>query len=267
MNTRRVKSEGRNPKAERNPKSEIRIRPSGFGISSDFGLRISAFPRQAFTLIEIVLALAVSAIVLAAIGGVFFSAMRLRERTTAMLDEAAPLQQAVAFLRRDLKGAVPPGGTLAGAFQSGVVSGNLGQNSGIEFYTTTAAINDATPWGDIQKVTYQLQDSANSLRTGGKDLIRSVTHNLLATGVEEAEDQWLMGNVQDLQFAYYNGSAWNDTWDSTLGNTNLPTAVRVRLQLVSDAGALNRAQDPIELIFPLVAQARTNQVATAGGSQ
>jgi hypothetical protein len=37
---------------------------------------------------EVLLALAISAILLAAIGGIFFSAARLRERTTAMLDAA-----------------------------------------------------------------------------------------------------------------------------------------------------------------------------------
>src|SRR6266542_2408180 len=112
-----MKSEGRNPKAEGNPKSEGRIRNSEFGLLSDFGFRPSDFAHhstQAFTLIEITLALAVSAIVLAAIGGVFYSAVRLRERTMAMIEEAAPLQQAISFLRRDLKGAVPPGGVLAG---------------------------------------------------------------------------------------------------------------------------------------------------------
>src|SRR5438477_10836862 len=114
-----MKSEIRNPKSEGNPNSEIRIRTSEFARPvqlghSAFGFRPSDFLRRsrAFTLIEITLALAVSAIVLAAIGGVFFSAIRLRERTMAMMDAAAPLQQTVTFLRRDLKGAVPPGGTL-----------------------------------------------------------------------------------------------------------------------------------------------------------
>jgi type II secretion system protein J len=198
---------------------------------------------------------------------VFYSAVRLRERTMAMVDEMAPLQQAVSLLRRDLKGAVPPGGVLAGSLQSGVVSGNLSQNDGIEIYTSTGTLSAAGPWADIQKVTYQLQDSTTGPRSGGRDLIRSVTRNLLSTSAEEADDQWLMGNVQDLQFAYYDGTNWRDSWDSTTGGTNLPTAVRVRLQLGADAGAGSRSADPIELVFPLVAQSRTNLIQTAGGTQ
>src|SRR5438552_3985913 len=179
-------------------------RPPGSFPPSDFGFRISDFLRPsafgfrtssrcAFTLIEMLLALAVSAVILAAIGGVFFSAMRIRERTTAMLDQSAPLQQAITLLRRDLKGAVPPGGVLAGSLQSGVVSGNLSQNNGIEIYTSTAIINDAAPWGDIQKVSYQLEDPVNGSRSFGKDLIRTVTRNRLSTTAEEAIDHRLMG--------------------------------------------------------------------------
>ena len=76
-----------------------------------------------------------------------------------------------------------------------------------------------------------------------------------------------MGNVQDLQFAYYDGANWRDSWDSTIGGTNLPTAVRVRLQVAPDQNAVSRSSDPIELVFPLVSQSRTNVTQVAGGAQ
>jgi hypothetical protein len=151
--------------------------------------------------------------------------------------------------------------------QSGVVSGNLSQNDGIEIYTTTATLGENAPWGDIQKVTYQLQDSTTGPRSAGRDLIRSVTRNVISTTTEESEDQWLMGNVQDLQFAYFDGVDWRDSWDTTIGGTNLPTAVRVRLQLATDQSGVNRASDPIDMVFPLICQSRTNLTQTAGGSQ
>src|SRR5262245_62387354 len=71
-----------------------------------------------FTLMEVLLALAVSAVILSAIGGVFFSALRLRDRTTAMLDDAAPVQRTVSTIRRDLQGAAAPNGDLTGLFRS-----------------------------------------------------------------------------------------------------------------------------------------------------
>jgi len=97
---------------------------------------------SAFTLMEVMLALMVSAIVLAAIGGVFYSAIRLRDRTAAMLDESTPLHQALSFLRRDLQGALPPGGpyALVGDFKNEQLSGGIGQNFHIQFFTSTGMI-------------------------------------------------------------------------------------------------------------------------------
>jgi len=215
---------------------------------------------------EMLLALAVSAIVVAAIGGVFYSALRLRERTAAAVDQAAPLRQALAVIRRDLQGVLPPSGLLAGDFKTGASSGGAAQGAGLQFYTSTGAMKDDAPWGDIQQVIYELRPSSQPARAAGNDLIRSVTRNLLGTAPEPAE-QWLMGNVQSLEFSCYDGASWLPSWDTTLGNTNLPAAVRIRIQLASDNGADARNQEPIEMVIPLVSLSRTNQTQSAGGGQ
>jgi hypothetical protein len=209
---------------------------------------------------EMLLALAVSAIVLAGIGGVFYSAVRLRERTAALVDASAPLYQALAFLRRDLRGVMPPGGILAADFRSGAISSGLIQGYGLQFSTTTGIIKDDAPWGDIQDVVYELRDPTERNYTGGKDLIRSVSRNLLPTTTQDATEQWLLGNVQSLEVACFDGFEWRESWDSSLGDTNLPVAVRVRIQLVGDSSADNRSRQPIELIVPLGIQSRTNAV-------
>jgi general secretion pathway protein J len=225
-------------------------------------LRHDTTAAHAFTLMEVMLAMAVFAVVLVAMNGVFFSALRLRARTSAALDETATLEQALTVMRRDLAQAVPPGGVLAGSLQSGVVGGALNQNNGLELFTATGSLSDATPWGDVQKVTYQLQEAANPAGASGKDLVRGVTRNLLSI-TEEPEYQWLLGNVEQLEFAYYDGSTWRDSWDSTAGETNLPAAVRVRVQLAKAGGQGGlREREPIELIVPLMAQARTNAAAS-----
>ncbi len=210
---------------------------------------------SAFTLIEMLLALAVSAIVLAGIGGVFYSALRLRERTAALVDEAAPLYQAFSLMRRDLQGAIGPGGVLAAEFKSGAGSG-MQQGSGLQFSTTTGNLKSDVPWGDVQEVAYELRDSNG----GGKELVRSVTRNLLTTTTLESEDQFLLGNIRSAEFACYDGMDWRDSWDSSMGDTNLPVAVRIRLNMAGDNAADNRNRQPIEMIFPVLTQSRTNSV-------
>ena len=215
----------------------------------------------AFTLVEMLLALAVSAIVLAGIGGVFYSAIRLRERTAALVDESAPLYQAFGVLRRDLRGAIGPGGVLTGDFKSGAINSTMVQGYGLQFCTTTGSLKDDEPWGDVQEVVYQLRDSTDRNSPNGKELVRSVSRNLLSTTTPESDDQFLLGNVQSLEFACYDGLDWRDSWDSSLGDTNLPVAVRIRIQLATDNLADNRNRQPIEMVFPIETQSRTNAAA------
>src|SRR5260370_20827343 len=108
-------------------------------------------PARGFNLIEVLLAVTVFAIVLAAINTVFYSALRLRARTSAALDESAPVEQTLNVMRRDLQAAVGPGGVLAGDFKSGSVSSGLGlgQASAIEFYTAPGGLRGDPARGDI----------------------------------------------------------------------------------------------------------------------
>jgi general secretion pathway protein J len=215
-----------------------------------------------FTLIEMILAVGVSAIVLVAINAVLFSALHLREVTQAAVDEATPLTQALTILRRDLQCAVPPepNGVLTGDFKTGnVTSLGLSQPVGVEIYTATAALHDNEPWGDIQRVTYELKDTADHT-AAGKDLVRSVTRNLLSSTTLDVQDQPLLSGVESVKFSCFDGSQWLDTWDTTdttTSDTNLPVAVRVLIQMAGNNTDNTRPQ-PVQILVPIDSQSRTN---------
>ena len=208
-------------------------------------MKIKKNSRHAFTLIEMVLAIGVAAIVLVAINAVLFAALRLRDATSAVVDAAAPVDQTMTFLRRDLECVVTPtNGTskiLSGDFRVGNVSSpGLPEPVAIEMFTATGALSDNAPWADIQRVTYELKQSADRSATG-KDLVRSVTRNLLTLTTPEVEDQLMMSGVASIKFSCFDGSQWQDTWDTTSltsVNTNLPVAVRVDIQLAGDRNAV-----------------------------
>jgi type II secretory pathway component PulJ len=204
----------------------------------------------------------VSAIVLAAIGGVFFSAIRLRDRTSALLDQALPLEHAVTLLRRDLLGAMPPGGAMAGDFRL-LSAGGLSQSSSLTFSTTTGTISDNAPWADIQEVTWELREPALGRRAAGSELVRRISRNLLSPTDVLPDEERILGNVENLEFSFYDSSGWRDNWDTVLTDTNLPSAVRVRFQLVANENSGGGAmREPFELIVPLVSQSRTNTIAS-----
>ncbi len=223
-------------------------------------------PRRAFTLIEVLIAVAAFAIVLAAINSVFYAALRLRNKTAMALDEALPGQQAVAIIQRDLANLAVPGGVLSGQLQTSATK-ILPNQISPDFYTSTGFVDETSPWAEIQRVSYALVPSTN--RNGGKDLFRAVTRNLLpVTAQEQPVLQWLMTGVQNMAFLFYDGAQWRDSWDSTTPDTttglsnNLPRAIKVQIQLAPEQTA--RAASllaPIELIVPVSVQARTNQTS------
>jgi len=243
-----------------------------------------------FTLFEVLLATAIFAIVLIAINTVFFAALHLRRSVSDALDRSVPLNQALALMRRDLQNAVPPGGVLAGNFRMGGPVGMLGststtgtgtgstaagamgsaaggsafQTGGLDFFTTTGVLREDQPWGDIQEVNYQLLPSERA-DAPGQDLVRSVTRNLLTYVTPTPQVQRLVRNIEDLEFEFFDGTQWLDTWDTTAGSPGLPTAVRVRILPVPSKSTTVR-QEPIELLvrlYTVSAHGSTNATAAA----
>ncbi len=264
-----MKTEFRIPNDEWSPMGQ---RPLGRRTTSfsPFVIRHSSFviPQRGFTLLEILLAILVFSIVLAAIHTVFFSAFRLRNKTSEAIERSLPLQQTLAIIKRDLANLVPPNSLLSGALQStpttstdSGLSGSLNRQNGPQFYTAVGLVDDNAPWGEVERVSYHLATATNN--TSGMDLYRSVTRNLLPLIQDETADQFLMSGVESMAFQYYDGNAWKDTWDSTQADTttgltnNLPRAIKLELQIYNDNRSYGTPA-PVELIVPVMVQARTN---------
>lgn len=222
---------------------------------------------KAFTLIEVLLAVAIFGVVLLAIHSIFHGALRLRNRTTQAVEDALPLERALATLRRDLANVVAPNGTLSGTFTTlpTTTDGLLSQPL-LQFHASVGILTDVSPWAEIQRIAYALSAPTN-LATG-RDLRRIVTRNLLALSDSFPEEQVLLQGVDALQFSFFDGSAWKDTWDGTNEVVALPRAVRVSLTLV-DTNILRAATrpQPIELVVGLLVEPATNAApaATTGG--
>jgi type II secretion system protein J len=224
--------------------------------------------RRGFTLIELLTAVVIFGIVLMAINTVFYGAIRLRTRTAEALDRSHAQSQILSLIRRDLQNLVPPDGAMAADFRIGAVSVNPNQpqTPGIEFFTSTGVIDDNAPWGDVQKVLYQLREPLDRSHALGKDLVRTVVRNLLATTMEEGVTQRLLNNVQAFEVLGFSGNEWRSAWDTTLTDTNIPTALRVRILLASDTGRDQRGRQPLELVVPLACQMPTNAISTSSSS-
>jgi prepilin-type N-terminal cleavage/methylation domain-containing protein len=240
-----------------------------------------------FTLIEVMVAMVAFAIILAAINGVFWGALKLQKRTAESVDAALPIEQALAVIRNDLINIVPPGGQFMGTFSatvglnstmnqqrtlggsstttssssSSTSSGALVQdllpiNAPVQgqvspqFYTSSGVVDDSTMWSDVQQVSYALVAPTNR-DSSGKDLIRYVTRNLLPLTQAETQQQPLLNGVETLNFYYSDGMTWKETWDTTIETNKLPRAIKVSIAMVGEKRGRG-AVGALELVVPLV---------------
>ncbi len=216
----------------------------------------------AFTLIELLIAMSIFAIVLAAINTVFFAAIRLRLKTSAIVDAEVPVDRAVDILKRDFAGIMQTG-VIAGAFCSDTMVQGLSQPVMLEIFTTTGVPGEAEPWGDVQKIDYWLQAPTNNTGPGGRDLVRGVTRNLLAPTTLMPEKRPLLQGIQNLKFTYFDGTNWIDTWNSVNMYSNTPTAIKLRVDFVKpkNGGVFN---PPLLMTVPIsILAVPTNSTSAA----
>jgi len=213
---------------------------------------------RGFTLLELLIATAVGAVVLIVIQTTFFGALRLHNTTHARIDEDAVVQRTLGIIRRDLAGIMLPGGTLSGQLQtsnfSSLSSGNYGDRVTPDIFTNSGRIDGWNPFSEVQMVAYYLSPSTTG---NGKDLVRVVTRNLLPVQDVQADPQVLMSDVESASMMFYDGSGWIDMWDSET-SSSLPTALR--LTITRTAAAPNQsAGTPLDLIVPVLVKTTTTQ--------
>ena len=244
-----------NPNLNLNPNFNL-FAGRGLGL----GLRLGA--KAGFTLVEILIATSIMAILLAAIHAAFFGALGLRERTLDSLEGSLPVEQALQTLQRDLANIViSTNGTFIGPLQTTNPTNALPGQVGPDFYTSGGELDGIVPWGNVEKIDYLLSAPTNGRVGPGQDLVRAITRNLLPVSQQPLpeEKHTLLSGVQSLTFLYYDGTQWAPAWDTTQ-QTNLPLAIKVQIQLAArNPGAL-ALNPPLELVVPLDILLTTNPV-------
>lgn len=226
---------------------------------------------RGFTLLELLVATAVSAVVLLVINATFFSALRLHNTTRDRINEDLEVQRALSIVRQDLAGLMLPGGVLSGQLQTTTFSsgseGIDGERVGPDIYTNSGKVDGWTPFADVQMVAYYLT-TAND---GTKNLVRAVTRNLLPVQDTLPEETTLLTGLASAEMLFYDGMDWTSDWDSEATST-LPGAIKFSIVMAPPAGAEQQTTTaaPIELVVPVVVSTRVSQqeqaAAAAGGS-
>lgn len=234
---------------------------------------------RAFTLIEILIATAIFSTILVAMNTVFHGALRLRKTTSSIVERAIPINHALSVIKRDLRSTFASGGVFGGSMKGGYQSGSFGPESSLpgssisflEFHTTTGASddsrvfnvqNDFERFSEVQRIAYSLREPVYSTNLAGMELVRSITRNLLAVNEfqEPPVELPLLDGVENLEFFFYDGELWQESWDSAVDTNSVLKAVKVYIEFA----AINRDERlrraPLQIVVPIVAQASTNQL-------
>ena len=229
-------------------------------------LRSVAKPQAGFTLLELLLATAIGAIVLLVVNTTFFGALRLHNSTHDKIDHDLMVQRALNIVRKDLAGIMLPANpqatttTLAGQLSTESYSANAMDNMGEritpDITTTSGKIDGWTPFSELQTVAYYLTPSADG--GPGKDLVRVTNRNLLAATDVITDDLRLLPGVDSAAISYFDGEYWAETWDSATTGT-LPSAIKFTLVLLPRGNAVSSTSPgPIELIVPVFVTTATS---------
>ncbi len=177
--------------------------------------------RRGFTLLELLLAMTMSATIAGTLAASLYVAYRARNSANRAVESSRVLRATGDLVRRDLNNSLPPNGILAGSF--------LGYADSMNFFCSGAE-RKALTQGDIKQVEYAI--AADPTDPARNDLVRRVTTNLLAPVQEQPPDELVCRDVREFALTYYDGTTWNDTWDSTEHNNLLPLVVQMKLVFV-----------------------------------
>lgn len=206
---------------------------------------------RGFTLLEILIACAMVAVLTGALYASLHVAFQARQATQRRLDAARISRVTMDAIARELQGALPPVGILVGAFQGEDNIGAAGRDAdSVSFYNTVNVAQRRAGMGDVQYVTLAVIPESNLLvpmvegnaapvgsrAGGGRVLVRRVWRNLLAPVAAEPLEQVICRDVISLNLRYFDGAQWLDSWDSTQRDNALPVAVEVTLETAFPEG-------------------------------
>jgi prepilin-type N-terminal cleavage/methylation domain-containing protein len=238
--------------------------------------------RRAFTLLELLVALAIVTVLAGAMVASLRVAFKAKAACEAATDSTRSVDLAFELLRQDLMNAMPEltnTPTVTGPME-GTDNGSLDD---LNFFTTASAPDGPDANMDVKQVEWLADmptagptngtvSSAPASTTGGRCLLRRVTRNVLASVTPTPVEQMICRNVSALNFRYYDGTDWNDSWDSDAQGQALPMAVEVTLQLQvppadASSGAPPTTKTYVRVFQVACSSLQPSGVTGAGGGQ
>lgn len=204
--------------------------------------------RRGFTLVELLVTVAITAALLMMIYGVVFSTITAADAIEGVVRETEPPAAILNLIRQDLEAAFVPG-TEKVYFQGKSSTGGLGEADEIQFLTSNPAFGSAgeeesAAFQTVNEVGYRLAPSKNS-----DYMVLQRRHDYFVDDDPLKGGVWIevFDRIRSMKIEYYNGTEWVNEWTSA-PEGRLPQAVKVELEL---------APLPVRPADPVVVSKRT----------
>jgi type II secretion system protein J len=185
--------------------------------------------RAGFTLIEIVLAVALVALVMVVVYGVLISTIQAAERVDELTHGSEIGPAILGQIREDVAAAFLPGND-----QDYFVGQERSGRDRLDFVSSTAVFASETPMSQpavhtVNEIGYQVKEGSSPEE--GLVLYRRVDPFIDAEPLRGGRLTALAEKVTSFKVAYWGGADWQPAWVSSKQENKLPPAIRVELKL------------------------------------
>jgi general secretion pathway protein J len=193
---------------------------------------------RGFTLLELLLAMSMAAMLALSLYTAMRVTLKSRDSANAAVDPVRTASIAMDMIQQDFESVPPPPpsdastNVLGGPFYATHQPAGRGDNDTIEFYSLGAdpVVGDPTEASPLAEGVRKIEFYV-STDTPSPTLVRRVTRNLLPASEATYDEEILCRDVRSFSLRYYDGTAWQEDWDSSTLDDSLPNAVAITLEL------------------------------------
>lgn len=221
---------------------------------------------RGFSLLELTLAMAMVAMLALTLYTSMRVAIQARRSATAAVAPVRAVTIAIDLVCNDLQSVMSPNGNYAGPFLGTHQAGSGDDADTLDFFCIGRDGDAASldkPWSEgIREVVLALNTDVTP-----PNLVRRVTRNLQPKVQTDPDEEVLCRGVRALSIRYYDGTDWQEDWDSTGLGDILPLAVAITIELSDPNNPTSQTPNPANRITRIVPLACAKpSTSTTGGT-
>jgi prepilin-type N-terminal cleavage/methylation domain-containing protein len=200
--------------------------------------------RRGFTLMEVVLAMLLVSMLAYSLYSAMHIAIAARRSAVSVVEPTRAVVVAADLMRQDLESVMPPTGIYAGQFLGTHVPGPGGDADTLLFYSMgedPMIIRQEQLQEQQQAIQPQQEDPlaegfrkvelAINTAVNPPALVRRVQRNLEPSADVKVAEEIICRDVRSFSLRYFDGTNWQEDWDSTVMGDVLPLSVALTIEL------------------------------------